>query len=165
MDFASIIDLKNPENIDWGHYPIQSGVWYTTRGSLEPREEKKSQSFPLPDATIIVILHKDHKVYYSDTGVIARNEAIQDFDTWILRNTQDDRAQYHPFALPPPLHRNTRKYVQDYFRDRYHLELSVRPVHKKWISEDGKPYAMVNAQIQVGDAGQFKEYSREKSKK
>ncbi len=165
MDFASIIDLKNPENIDWENYPIQSGVWYTTRGSLEPREEKKSQSFPLPDATIIVILHKDHKVYYSDTGVIARNEAIQDFDTWILRNTQDDREQYHPFALPPPLHRNTRKYVQDYFREHYHLELSVRPVHKKWISKDGKPYAMVNAQIQVGDAGQFKEYSREKSKK
>ena len=68
MDFASMIDLKNPENIDWEKYPIQSGVWYTTRGSLEPREAKKSQSFPLPDATIIVILHKDHKLYYSEKG-------------------------------------------------------------------------------------------------
>ncbi len=71
MDFASMVDLKNPENIDWEKYPIRSGIWYTTRGSLEPREAKKSQSFPLPDATIIVILHKDHKVYYSLPLVIS----------------------------------------------------------------------------------------------
>ena len=31
MDFASLIDLKNPENIDWSSYPILSGVFYETR--------------------------------------------------------------------------------------------------------------------------------------
>lgn len=65
MDFAATIDLKNPDTIDWTNYPIQSGEFYATRGALEPRDTKKSQSFPTPDATVIVILHKDHKEYYS----------------------------------------------------------------------------------------------------
>lgn len=65
MDFAATIDLKNPQNIHWTKYPIQSGKFYETRGALEPREIKKSQSFPTPDAAVIVILHKDHKEYYS----------------------------------------------------------------------------------------------------
>ena len=65
MDFAATIDLKNPSNIDWESYPIQSGRFYETRGSLESIEIKKSISFPTPDATVIVVLHKDHRVYYS----------------------------------------------------------------------------------------------------
>lgn len=66
MDFAATVDLKNPNTIDWINYPIQSGVWYDTRGSLEPQETKISQSFPIPDATVIIILHQDHRIYYSD---------------------------------------------------------------------------------------------------
>jgi adenine-specific DNA glycosylase len=31
MDFASIVDLKNPLAIDWDNYPIKSGKWYETR--------------------------------------------------------------------------------------------------------------------------------------
>jgi hypothetical protein len=65
MDFAATVDLKNPQTIDWENYPIKSGRFYETRGSLEPTEMKKSQSFPTPDATVIVVLHKDHKLYYS----------------------------------------------------------------------------------------------------
>lgn len=57
--------------------------------------------------------------------------------------------EYRPFLLSPALQRDTRKYVQEYFRDTYSLELSVRPVHKKWLSEDGKPYIAVNAQVQA----------------
>ncbi len=66
MDFAATVDMKNPDVIDWMSYPIKTGLFYETKGSLEPRETKKSQSFPTPDATVIVILHKDHKIYYSD---------------------------------------------------------------------------------------------------
>ncbi len=127
MDFAATLDRKNPDNIDWGSYPIQSGIFYETRGSLEPREEKKSRSFPIPDATIIVILHQDHQDYYiphySDT--------------------------YTPFVLTPALHRDTRLYVQEYFRRFHFLEVSVRPVHAKWLSADGRAYIAVNAQIQA----------------
>lgn len=129
MDFSATTDLKNPENIDWENYPIQSGLFYETCGKMEPKEVRKSLVFPTPDATIIVTLHKDHKVYYSE---------------WV-------KDLYSDFILPPALHRDTRKYVQDYFRDKFQLEVSVRPAHKKWISEDGKPYIAVNTQIQAGD--------------
>jgi hypothetical protein len=59
-------------------------------------------------------------------------------------------TSYSPFILPPSLTRDTRRYVQDFFREQHSLELSVRPIHKKWLSKDGKPYIAVNAQIQAG---------------
>jgi hypothetical protein len=127
MDFAATVDLKNPDNIDWESYPIKSGVFYDTRGTLEPREEKKSRSFPIPDATIVVILHQDHKDYY----IPPYSEV------------------YTPFILPAALHRDTRLFVQEYFRRFHFLELSVRPVHAKWLAEDGRAYIAVNAQIQA----------------
>jgi A/G-specific adenine glycosylase len=136
MDFASMIDLKNPSQIDWENYPIRSGVWYETRGTLEPVIEKISQSFPTPDATIIVFLHENHRIYYSES-----------------------QSQYTPFILPPALTRETRKYIQDIFRERYNIELSVRPPHKKWLSQEGKPYIAVNAQIQAGRA-EFTKYMK-----
>ena len=140
MDFAATVDLKNPSMIDWETYPIRSGRFYETRGSLEPVEVKKVSSFPTPDARVVVILHKDHRIYYS-----AKNDA------------------YTPFILPPALTRDTRSYVQSYFRERYGLELSVRPVHEKWISEDGIPYIAVNAQIQTG-THDFREYTKHDTK-
>jgi hypothetical protein len=133
MDFAATVDLKNPDNIDWENYPIQSGLFYGTRGSLEPREEKKSRSFPTPDATVVVILHQDHRDYY-----------IPPYSD-----------EYTPFILPAALHRDTRLFVQEYFRRFHFLELSVRPVHAKWLADDGRAYIAVNAQIQSGDRQQF----------
>jgi A/G-specific adenine glycosylase len=162
MDFASVMDLKNPSSIDWEKYPIKSGKFYETRWSLEGVEVKKFESFPIPDASVVVILHKDHKVYYSDPSmsVIARNEAIQILrNSWIMRSTQDNSIEYSPFLLPPALHRDTREYVKSYFREKYNLELSVRPLHKKWLSEDGKPYIAVNAQIQTWTHS-FEEYRK-----
>ena len=140
MDFAASVDLKNQSNIDWEIYPIQSGRFYETRGALEREEVKKSQFFPIPDAEVIVILHKDHTLYYSSLS-----------------------ERYAPFSLVPSLTRDTRKYVQGYFREKYGLELSVRPVHKKWISEDGKPYLAVHAQIQTGRY-EFSEYSKSEAR-
>ncbi len=160
MDFASMIDLKNSDMIDWINYPIVSGRFYETRGSLEPKEVKKSQSFPLPDATIIIILHKDHKIYYSDEWWGKSDKIKKQFLTHLSLITH---TSYLPFILPPSLTRNTRKYVQDYFREHYRLELSVRPVHRKWISVDGKPYIVVNAQIQAGVYG-FSEYTKSEAK-
>ena len=53
--------------------------------------------------------------------------------------------------------------MQDTFRERYGLELSVRPAHKKWLSSEGKPYIGVNAQIQTG-THDFREYSKSDTK-
>jgi hypothetical protein len=100
-------------------------------------EKKISTSFPIPDAQIVVILHQDHRIYYSLPMEL-----------------------YSPFILPASEDRDTRKYVQDYFRKKHQLELSVRPVHKKWLSKEGKPYIAVNAQIQAGDASIFEQYSK-----
>jgi len=143
MDFASNIDLKNPETIDWNNYILRESRFYETRGVLEPKEEKKTTSFPIPDATILVILHENHKLYYSLPAV----------------------ENYTPFILPPALHRDTRTYVQTYFREKYNLELSVRPVHKKWLSKDGKPYIAVNAQVQVGKMEQFRTFEKKEAQK
>jgi A/G-specific adenine glycosylase len=142
MDFASMIDLKNPENIDWENYIFKESFFYKTRGELEPKEQKKTTTFPIPDATIIVTLHENHRVYYSPPK----------------------SEQYSPFILPPSLSRDTRTYIQEYFRKHYTLELSVRPVHKKWLSEDGKPYIAVNAQVQVGDVEEFTKWRKEEIK-
>ncbi len=127
MDFAAMLDLKNSENINWENYPIKWWLFYETRGANEQKEEKKSLSFPIPDATIIITLHKDHKIYYSSKI-----------------------EEYTPFILPPALHRDTRKYIQEYFRKEYNLELSVRPVKMKWLDSNGNPYIAINAQIQTG---------------
>lgn len=137
MDFAALFDLKNAEKIDWQNYPIQSGVFYEWRWQVEPKEIKMITTFPIPDAEIHVTLHKDHKIYYSEWGT----------------------NKYNFFILPPALHRDTRRHIQEYFRNTYALELSVRPINKKWFSEDGKPFVAVNAQIQTGDI-KFKRYDK-----
>lgn len=143
MDFSSGIDLKNPQNIDWENYPIQSGVFYSTQWSLEPQEIKITKTFPIPDARVVVILHQDHKLYFSEK--------------W--------SESYSPFFLPPALHRDIRQYVQEQFRERYSVELSVRPIHRKWLSDEGIPHVMMNAQIQVWTYSQFQEFPKIEAKK
>lgn len=103
--------------------------------------KKTSISFPTPDAQVVVTLNQDHRIYYSL-----------------------DSEVYSPFTLPPAEHRDTRRYIQDYFRSKYGLELSVRPIHRKWLSQDGKPYIAVNAQIQVGTSDIFEQYSKKDMK-
>ena len=138
MDFSSIVDLKNPEQIDWENYPIKSGKWYETRGTLENSEKAERVVFPTADAKVVVVLHENHKTYFSLP--------------W--------SAAYTPFMLDPALHNDTRKHVQDFFRTTYRLELSVRPASKKWLSESGEPFVLVNAQIQAWDGSLFSSFSK-----
>lgn len=162
MDFAATVDLKNPDNINWENYPIQSGVFYESRGTLEERGEKKSKIFPIPDASVIVILHKDHHIYYTDPTLIQDIPEFSWQDLSLGKTVTEliDKSSYRPFVLPPALQRNTRQYVQEYFRSQYEIELSVRPVHAHWISSAGAPYIAVNAQIQLGDREQFEKYDK-----
>ena len=127
MDWARTMEPKTSSLLNKESYIFTESQFYISSGETEIIEKKKTEYFPIPDATIMVTLHQDHKIYYSLSG-----------------------DQYSPFVLPPSEDRDTRKYVQNYFREKYQLELSVRPVHKKWLSEDGKPYIAVNAQIQAG---------------
>lgn len=125
MDWARLAEPKNNSSFNPENYIFKESEFYKTKWINELISKKVSTSFPIPDAHIIVTLHQDHKIYYSSV-----------------------RDAYLPFILAPSENRNTRKYVQDYFRDKYTLELSVRPIHKKWISEEWIAYIAVNAQVQ-----------------
>jgi hypothetical protein len=131
------MEPKTANLLNQDTYIFTESEFYKTKWSSEVIEKKVSVSFPTPDAQIVVILHQDHRVYY-----------------WFSMES------YSPFMLPASEDRDTRKYVQDYFRQKYTLELSVRPVHKKWLSQDGHPYIAVNAQIQAGNSDIFEQYSK-----
>lgn len=111
MDFSRIVDKKNPEKIDWKNYPFKQSKFYETRGKNEKNFVKIRGNFPTPDAKILVILHENHKKYFSPNA-----------------------EEYYPFLLPPAENRNIREGVKDFFRKKYGLEISVRPTHKKWFS-------------------------------
>lgn len=129
MDFGSLVSLNNkPENlVGWEkiseNYPLAGCTWFQDRGTLEVQEKKKKLVFPTKDASIIVVLHENHKIYYSSLD-----------------------SKYESFILPPT-EDDIRHSVQDYFREKYSLELSVRPVHDKYFADD-KPFVICNAQIQ-----------------
>ncbi len=137
MDWARISEPKTANLLNQDTYIFTESEFYKTKWLSEVIEKKISVSFPIPDAQIVVILHQDHRVYYTLSAEL-----------------------YSPFILPASEDRDTRWYVQSYFRATYGLELSVRPVHRKWLSQDGKPYIAVNAQIQAGDASIFVQYSK-----
>lgn len=140
MDISRTLDLKNPENINWEQYPIQTWKFYETRWKEEVYIQKTKENFPTPDAKIVAIVHENHKVYFSATT-----------------------DQYLPFILPSSESRNIREYVKKYFLQVYNLEVSVRPAHKKWLSEDWEPWVAVNVQIQTGNEN-FKRFTKNEIK-
>ncbi len=141
MDWARLSEPKTASLLNHENYIFKGSEFYITNWANEIIEKKTSKYFPIPDAQVVVILHEDHRLYYTSSSFA-----------------------YFPFVLPPPENRDTRKYVQDYFRKTYHLELSVRPVHKKWLAEDGSAYIAVNAQVQIGDISQFGLYQKSHAK-
>ncbi len=125
MDFASIYSKNSKTQIDHSASPFQNCLFKNTLGEYEIAIKKPTQYFPQKDSQIEVILHQNHSIYYSSSGL-----------------------KYLPFFLPPTQD-DIRKYVQGYFRDTYSLEVSVRPVHKKEYRND-IPFITMYAQIQMG---------------
>ncbi|NTW75916.1 MAG: hypothetical protein HGB34_03375 [Candidatus Moranbacteria bacterium] len=76
------------------------------------------------DAQVMLFLHEGHRKYYSSR-----------------------KKGYAPFVVPAS--HNTRAGIKDWFRNRYGLELAVRPPHRK-MNLNGKPTLLVNAQILLG---------------
>jgi len=125
MDFASLYSKNSKSVIDHEASPFQDCLFGKTQGELEIETKKSAVYFPQKDARIEVILHENHRKYYSSS--------TEKYSPFYLEPTQDD----------------IRKYVQDYFRTNYGLELSVRPAHLKEYRND-IPYLSMNAQIQAG---------------
>ena len=135
MDFASMISLNSTAQIAWDQYFLSGCRFGETRGIFEIEKPKKRIIFPTKDARIVVILHRDHRVYYS---------SLVD--------------AYAPFLLPPT-ESDIRQTVQAYFRARFTLELSVRPIHAKYYDEKNTPIIACYAQVQKGVVW-FREYEK-----
>lgn len=125
MDYARLVEKDYPGKWNWDQYPLRQSKFYELRGENEKLEKKAKKYFPLPDAQIIVILHENHREYYSTDDTI-----------------------YKPFILNANGTSESRKYVQSYFKERYNIDVSVRPIHKKWMDENTTPSIAVYAQIQ-----------------
>ena len=128
MDLGSFGDTREA-------YPLKECKWHRTGGALEIQEKKKKMVFPTKDASIIVVLHENHRIHFSS-----------------------EKWSYHPFTLTPT-EEDIRQSVQAYFREKYNLELSVRPIHKKYFENDA-PFMICNAQVQKGEVG-FQSYRKE----
>ena len=89
---------------------------------------------------LIIILHKDHKTYYS-----ADPDNYTSFSLW--KSTADLGA---------------REFAQSYFKEKYNLDISVRPPHKKEYVEK-IPYVVCYAQIQKWQHsfGEFSDIKKE----
>lgn len=126
MDFASLVSLNNKSQISWENYPLKECLFYKTKGKKEEGKKKKWESFNTKNAYIQVVLHENHKIYFSL-----------------------DKDKYSPFILLPTKEKDIREYIKNYFHINYNLELSVRPISKKWKEWD-KNFVLCNAQIQTG---------------
>jgi hypothetical protein len=125
MDFGSAICTARPK---CGACPLAlCCVYFSEDGKQEidnrqPITDNKKAEWK--DARVFVTLHENHRKYYSPF-----------------------KTKFAPFVLPAS--HNTRAGIKAWFREKYGLELSVRPPHKKEIT-DGKPTLFVNAQILAG---------------
>lgn len=125
MDFANFVSLNNISWINFDNYPLKDCEFFKSRWEKEPEKKKQKESFPTKNAFIEVHLHENHKHYFS-----------HNFDN------------YEPFILNP-CDGDIREYIKKYFFEKYNLELSVRPISKKW-ENNGKFFVLCNAQIQTG---------------
>jgi hypothetical protein len=110
MDLGALWSHNSPTLIDYSKSPFQCCKFTETQGVLEVTPPKTKTYFPLPDAQIIVVLHRNHQEYYSISG-----------------------DEFSPFRLAPmsqnelTIKNDPRHTIQSYFREQYRLELSVRP--------------------------------------
>lgn len=149
MDFGSAICTARPK---CGACPLSSRcMYFKERGEREIQDTRnKTQetkifnqkysignrkwSLGWKDARVFVFLHENHKKYYSLC-----------------------KTKFAPFIIPSS--HNTRAGIKAWFRDRYGLELSVRPPHKMEMLDD-KPTLFINAQILSGKL-EFTVFSKE----
>jgi len=125
MDFGAIVSLNRIDQINWHEYPLGDCLFGADQGMQELKMQvtKKKPTSPKETLQIVVHLHEDHKVYFSDNLDI-----------------------YEPFILPPQ-GGDHRAYIKSFFEKKYGLTLSVRPPFER--TDQTISY---HAQVQRGDA-------------
>ncbi len=146
MDYGAMISRNNISWIDWDNYPFKDSKFCQTRGSLEPVKKKKKSSFPGKQAYVIAILHENHKKYFSrHTPPVASDIPLDEGEKYTTSlNKEND---FSPFFIGKNTG-NPRAMIQEYFREKYWLELSVRPPEVRSYNRHEVPYLVCYAQIQ-----------------
>ena len=147
MDYGATISLNSVANINWENYPLPSSKFYQTHWELEPIPEKKKSSFPNKEAYVIAILHKDHKVYYSIPHPTSPCQGEEQAAASSLLTKEGIEGDFTPFLIWKNTW-NPRAMIQEYFLNKYSLELSVRPPEVKSYNKSDIPYMVFYCQIQ-----------------
>ncbi len=128
MDFGSAVCAGKPK---CGACPLQARCAYFKEKGISELKVKKEKEVGegvkkrnWKEARAVVFLHENHKKYFSSV-----------------------QKSYQPFFLPAS--HNTRAGIKSWFRERYGLEVAVRPPHKKTRVKN-TPILLVNAQILSG---------------
>lgn len=144
MDFGSALCLGKPK---CGACPLAAKCRYRKENGKQEasiryrvssirngkgKDAAKTKKINWREARVEVTLHENHRKYFSSA-----------------------KKSYRPFCLPTS--HNTRSGIKIWFRERYGLEVSVRPPHKK-VEIDGVLIIFVNAQILSGTHS-FPEFS------
>lgn len=123
MDFGSSICTSRPK---CANCPLQKQCFYFQSGGVQeaiiPKEKNRIDA---RNAQVVLFLHENHKKYYSS-----------------------QQKQFVPFLLPSTY--NTRTGIKAFFWEKYQLQLSVRPPHKKFLHKKA-PTLLINAQILAGN--------------
>lgn len=139
MDFGSALCVARPK---CGACPLSSRcAYFAENGRQEARNQEqgaRSGKKNWKDARVFVILHENHRKYYSPY-----------------------KTKWAPFIVPSS--HNTRAGIKDWFQRKYGIELSVRPPHRREVI-DGRPTLSVNAQILAGRP-EFVSFSREDARR
>ena len=107
MDFSSTIDKNEKNLIDFSSYSLADSKFFKEKWKSENKPEKIKINHDKKKVEIFVILHKDHREYYS-----SHDDEFQTFSLW-----------KHEW--------NHRHFIQNYFQKKYNIALSVRPAYKK----------------------------------
>lgn len=123
MDFGSSICTAKPK---CGNCPLQKQcLYFQGKGRKEAVLPKEKVTFPTEQAQALLFLHQNHKQYYSSR-----------------------KSSFVPFLLPKNF--TSRSAIKAFFLEKFKLQLSVRPPHKKIFLAD-KATLLVNAQILLGE--------------
>jgi len=127
MDFGSLVCKKNPK---CGECPLNSHcVYFQNGGKKEKTTAHGNDAFPLQEAQAFVILHENHKKYFSSA-----------------------KHEFQPFVLEKG--RVSREDIKEFFFSKHGLKTSVRPPKMK-IYIDEEPTIVVYAQILSGEHNFF----------
>lgn len=121
MDFGSLVCIKKPK---CEACPLASRCKYMKERGKKEIQIKKKRAISQRDAIAVVILHRNHREYFSSV-----------------------KSRYSPFIVPDK--KNSRLGIKQYFKKKYNLDVSVRPPHKRGIYQR-KPAIFVYAQILLG---------------